>query len=186
MEDLSSLLNGLNLGGGSGGGGSGGGSGSSARHNIGRVPELDYFARKLAGHPTPAKWLLPYGKAGDVAPEGLPNVHASRAAYLTAMQAHTALEFQVSRWLLYAPSSCYMNITTCICCACLLADPPRRSRKRTPTALSPGCSVPACQPVPALMHADCCLPCRPRRPVRWRQPRASTRSPPSCGGPLPL
>ena len=67
---------------------------ASGRHNVGRIPELDYFARKLARKDSP-EWKLPYGKAGDVAPGGLPDVHASQAAYLSAMQAHTALEFQV-------------------------------------------------------------------------------------------
>ncbi|KAL4439787.1 hypothetical protein ABPG75_002788 [Micractinium tetrahymenae] len=67
------------------------------RHNVGRIPELDYFARNLAGPPTQApEWWLPYGKAGDVAPGGLPDMHASPQAYLTAMQAHTALEFQAA------------------------------------------------------------------------------------------
>lgn len=62
---------------------------------MGRIPELDYFARKLAGPVEKApEWRLPFGKVGDVAPGGLPDVHASTTAYLTAMQAHTALEFQ--------------------------------------------------------------------------------------------
>lgn len=71
-------------------------AGGSGRHDVGRCPELDYFARKLEsgkkGDPHP-HWKLPYGKAGQAA--ALPDTHASPAAYLTAMQAHTALEFQV-------------------------------------------------------------------------------------------
>lgn len=67
---------------------------ASGRHNVGRVPELDYFARKLEDSELQAlKWQLKYGKAGQ-ALGGLPDVHASPSAYLTAMQAHTALEFQ--------------------------------------------------------------------------------------------
>jgi hypothetical protein len=69
----------------------------SQRHNVGRVPELDYFARKLASDSKGnegSHWRgLPYGKAGQAG--ALPDVHASPEAYLTAMQAHTALEFQV-------------------------------------------------------------------------------------------
>lgn len=69
----------------------------SDHHNVGRIPELDYFARKLAGPEEEApEWRLPYGKAGHVAAGGLPDVHASPTAYLTAMQAHNALEFQAS------------------------------------------------------------------------------------------
>lgn len=86
----------------SGGGASGGSSnavaGHSERHNVGRVPELDYFARKMTakgkgkdGKPPPL-WALPYGKAGEAG--ALPDTHPSPEAYLTAMQAHTALEFQ--------------------------------------------------------------------------------------------
>lgn len=98
MGDLISLLAGLSLGGGGSGGASGGGGagGSTSRHNVGRVPELDYFARKLAGpSQVTTEWTLPFGKAGDVAVGGMPDVHGSPRAYQHTMQAHTALEFQV-------------------------------------------------------------------------------------------
>jgi hypothetical protein len=93
---LEEQLAGLDLGTGGGGSGSGAGARSaSSRHNVGRVPELDYFARKLVEKEEKLQWVLPYAKAGEAG--ALPDVHASAAHYLTAMQAHTALEFQVWR-----------------------------------------------------------------------------------------
>lgn len=66
---------------------------SSDRHNVGRIPAIDYFARKLAKGSSEEHWRgLTFGKAGEAA--ALPDVHASPEAYLTDMQAHTALEFQ--------------------------------------------------------------------------------------------
>lgn len=59
----------------------------SQRHNVGRVPELDFFARKLAAGKKGgdgAHWHRPYGMAGQAA--ALPDAHAS----LTAMQAPTS------------------------------------------------------------------------------------------------
>ena len=103
ISDLEERLGGLSLaarGGGRGRGGAGARSGSS-RHNVGRVPELDYFVRKLAGEDEWPHWDLPYGKAGEAG--ALPDVHTSAAHYLTAMQAHTALEFQVGCWLAGGP-----------------------------------------------------------------------------------
>jgi hypothetical protein len=94
---LEEQLAGLDLGTGGGGSGSGAGARSaSSRHKVGRVPELDYFARKLATKEEKQQWALTYGKSGEAG--ALPDVHASAAHYLTSMQAHTALEFQVRRW----------------------------------------------------------------------------------------
>ncbi|EFN53165.1 expressed protein [Chlorella variabilis] len=68
---------------------------SSDRHNVGRIPAIDYFARKLAKGSSEEHWRgLTFGKAGEAA--ALPDVHASPEAYLTDMQAHTALEFQAA------------------------------------------------------------------------------------------
>ena len=65
------------------------------RHNVGRVPELDYFVRKLNG--TEAWWgkQFPYTKAGEAKP--IPNCLGTPTEYISQMQAHTALEFQVSQ-----------------------------------------------------------------------------------------
>ena len=62
------------------------------RHNVSRVPELDYFARKLARKEQAPQWCLPYGKAGQAL--GLKDAYDSPTQYLGTMQAHTTLEFQ--------------------------------------------------------------------------------------------
>ncbi|PRW58176.1 DNA helicase [Chlorella sorokiniana] len=83
-----------------GGGGRswGGSSGTSSRHDVDRLPELDYFCRKLASvlndGECPPQWRLPYAKAGAAA--GLPDAFSSDGAYLDAMQSTAALEFQAS------------------------------------------------------------------------------------------
>lgn len=66
-----------------------------SRHNISRIPELDFFVRKLARDREEALWDLPYSKAGAAA--ALPERFASAKDFLSQMQAHTALEFQVWR-----------------------------------------------------------------------------------------
>ncbi|KAL4859072.1 DNA-binding protein SMUBP-2 [Chlorella vulgaris] len=90
MEGLVASMGSLNVRGGASGGG------SKSRSNVGRVPQLDYFARQMTKR-DPGKvsiWSLSFGKAGQAA--GLPDVHASVQAYLSSMQAHTALEFQAA------------------------------------------------------------------------------------------
>lgn len=83
---------------GSSSGGRGRGASAAERHNVARLPELDYFARKLDqsndGQPGP-KWDLPYAKAGRAT--SLPDSFSSISAYLDAMQAGAALEFQARR-----------------------------------------------------------------------------------------
>lgn len=64
-----------------------------SRHNISRIPELVFFVRKLARDREEALWDLPYSKAGAAA--ALPEQFASAEDFLSQMQAHTALEFQV-------------------------------------------------------------------------------------------
>lgn len=156
--------------------------GSSGRHNVGRIPELDYFARKLAGPPEAApQWRLRYGKAGDVASGGLPDVHASPEAYLTAMQAHTALEFQVG-W----PPGCGLSVRQQggaqggLWRWLLMAVQP-------PAPASPCSTRRATSAMPhqgaftLFRHAG--HRCRPPPPARWRRRRASTPSRPKSGGP---
>ncbi len=82
--------------------GSFGSLGLSERHNVSRVPELDYFVRKLAKDGDEPQWDLPYGKAGSAV--GLPTRFSSAEDYMNQAQAHTALEFQVS----------YLNSCTCV------------------------------------------------------------------------
>lgn len=71
------------------------------RHNVNRLPELDYFLRKLAAvlndGECPRQWDLPYAKAGAAA--ALPDAFSSETAYLDAMQSAAALEFQVGAGL---------------------------------------------------------------------------------------
>jgi hypothetical protein len=90
MEGLAASMGSLNVRGGTSGGG------SDSRRNVGRVPQLDYFARQMTRRDpgTLSIWSLPFGQAGQAA--GLPDVHASVQAYLSSMQAHTALEFQAA------------------------------------------------------------------------------------------
>ena len=69
-------------------------SSENARHNVSRIPELDYFVRKLAAPDEPLRWTaLDYAKAAEAT--GLPNSFRDMDHYLKRMQAHTALEFQV-------------------------------------------------------------------------------------------
>lgn len=79
------------------GGWAGAGGSCAERHNAARLPELDYFCRKLASAlndgECPQHWHLPYAKAGAAA--ALPDAFASESAYLDVMQSAAALEFQV-------------------------------------------------------------------------------------------
>ncbi|PSC73904.1 hypothetical protein C2E20_2879 [Micractinium conductrix] len=74
--------------------GGGAAAGAGVRHNVSRVPELDYFARKLARKEQAPQWCLPYGKAGQAL--GLKDAYDSPTQYLGTMQAHTTLEFQAA------------------------------------------------------------------------------------------
>lgn len=76
------------------GGGSGGYESSFQRHNVNRLPELDYFCRKVNQEEDPPHWDLPYTKAG--AAGALPDSFATVGAYLDAMQSMAAIEFQVT------------------------------------------------------------------------------------------
>jgi hypothetical protein len=64
-----------------------------ARHNVGRVPELDFFVRKLFGEAVHWSKQCKYNKAGEARP--FPGRFSSAEEYLGQMQAHAALEFQV-------------------------------------------------------------------------------------------
>jgi hypothetical protein len=68
-------------------------SSKNARHNVSRIPELDYFVRKLAAPDEPRWTALDYAKAAEA--KDLPNSFRDMEHYLRQMQAHTALEFQV-------------------------------------------------------------------------------------------
>jgi hypothetical protein len=86
----------LSLGSSRGGRGRGGGGHESSfqRHNVNRLPELDYFCRKVNQEEDPPHWDLPYAKAG--AAGALPDSFATVGAYLDAMQSMAAIEFQVT------------------------------------------------------------------------------------------
>ncbi|KAL4451648.1 hypothetical protein ABPG75_007310 [Micractinium tetrahymenae] len=94
---LADDLSGGSWAGGSRGGGAAGGT-AAQRHNVEHLAELDYYVRKrdqgLQDGETSPKWLLPYAKAGQAT--ALSERFASLDAYLDAMQAATALEFQAS------------------------------------------------------------------------------------------
>eukprot|EP00887_Chlorella_sp_A99_P000604 scaffold5.g604.t1 len=66
---------------------------AAQRYNVARLPELEYFCRKLS-EPDDPKWSLPFAKSDSCA--ALPEDFNDTSSYLSAMQSAAALEFQAS------------------------------------------------------------------------------------------